>query len=128
MQLTHSRSRSSGKVNYIAAGGPSVTNWQRTYKGSSAQLRAARRREPDGTLLTILAVEVSKAMYGLASGRAPGSDGSPVEAFRQLRGLAGLIAQLFTCILRRGRTPRRLLKLYIALLDKPGEPPPQSSS
>ena len=66
-------------------------------------------------------LEVSRAIGGLAGGKAPGPDMLPVEIFRHSPCLLRPLTDLFNCIVGRGRFPARLARLYIVPLDKPNK-------
>ena len=56
--------------------------------------------------------EVAKAAWSLASNRAPGPDGYPVDIFKYLPNTYPVLAQLFTTVIRTDHFPARLLDLF----------------
>ena len=66
--------------------------------------------------------EVSNAVWSLASNKAPGPDGYPVDIFRYIPNTYAVLAQLFTTVIRTGHSPARLLDLFIIPFDKPRNP------
>ena len=66
-----------------------------------------------GSIRPVEVGEVSKAVFGLALGKAPGPDGLQADDFKRLQCLWPVLAQLFTLIIRTGSFPKRLLDIYI---------------
>lgn len=89
-------------------------------------LRAEQRRMPTGKALEAGAPKVSEkeireALKHMASGRSPGVDGLPVEAYRHHRDvLAALLARLFTAIGTTGQVPDAFLLGAITFIHKKG--------
>ena len=65
------------------------------------------------------AVELYKALHGMTSGKAPGPDCLAAALFKNLHSPFGSILRVFYCIIKTGRFPNLMSRLYIAPINKP---------
>ncbi|CAJ0950036.1 unnamed protein product [Ranitomeya imitator] len=73
--------------------------------------------------------EVEQAITDMASGKAPGPDGFPVELYRKYRGiLAPLLLKVFNEIWKGGCLPDTFYEAHIILLKKEGKDPLECGS
>ncbi|CAJ0951192.1 unnamed protein product [Ranitomeya imitator] len=73
--------------------------------------------------------EVEKALTDMASGKAPGPDGFPIELYRKYRDiLAPLLLRVFQGVCERGSMPDTFYEANIILLKKEGKDPLECGS
>ena len=80
------------------------------------------------SLVPITLREISKAMNNMARGKAPGPDGYLVELYRNATVLHRALETVRNAVMRTGRLPRSLRRLYIVPLIKRGKDPAERAS
>ena len=83
----------------------------------------AWRERPDGTHSIVSKVEVRRAIHDLATEKAAGPDGFPTEIYKNSRALEWALTKLANLIQATGKFPKRLRRIYLAPLVKPGKDP-----
>ena len=81
------------------------------------------RERIEGSFQAFSRMEVTKAIWGLSQGKAPGPDGIPAEIFKRLPTLVPVLRVLFNGIYSRGGIPKTLCRVHVVLLKKPGKDP-----
>ena len=84
-------------------------------------LQTWNRWQPLLDIPEVQELEALKAAGGMEGNRAAGPDEIPIEIYQNMPSLRSIISKLFTVIFRTGVSPKGMLKVYIAPLDKPGK-------
>ena len=95
----------------------------RTEEGAQERIFQQKwdRWQPTERIPGVTPLEVLKAARGMEGNKATGPDNLPVEIFQKMSSLLPIVSELFSCVLKTGRFPRDMLKIYIIPLDKPGK-------
>ena len=76
-----------------------------------------------GTHQTVREVEVKKAIKGLPLNKAPGADGIPTRIYKDLPSLVPYVTRICDEIVRSGKIPKVLKRIYLIPLLKVGKDP-----
>ena len=69
-----------------------------------------------------------KSVSNLSGGKAPGPDGLPGEIFKRLPSLIPPLQVMLNAIYYRGKIPKLLRRLHVALIRKPGKDPQKAEN
>ena len=78
------------------------------------------RRVVNGPHESVLMSELRLALAHLASGKAPGPDGYPLEVFKRLPSLHPYLLALLNAMFRSGLIPGGLRRIFVVSFPKPG--------
>ena len=79
------------------------------------------REQMIGSFKEVTRLEVTKAVGGLTSGKAPGPDGIPAEIFKQIAALLPVLQVLVNAIYSTGKIPEEMGRVHVVMLKKPGK-------
>ena len=82
----------------------------------------------EGNRLTVSVTQVRQALRSVASRKPPGPGGLPVEFYRKIPAILPTLAGLLNLVCAGGTVRKRLRRVYLEPLSKPGTDPHHAES